>query len=121
MKRNNLYLLLVIAIVIAQCKSLELALPEMKSKTPMISYEGSIRPIMNNFCIGCHGGANPAAGFALESYAEVKKAAMERPLIDRINDGQKPMPMGGLMHKEYRSAIKLWKEGGYKKTGDNEN
>jgi predicted CxxxxCH...CXXCH cytochrome family protein len=36
-----------------------------------VSYRGAIAALLDERCVGCHGGADPAGGYALDSYAAV--------------------------------------------------
>lgn len=36
--------------------------------TTNVTYESSIKPIMQQYCTGCHGSSNPSAGIDLSTY-----------------------------------------------------
>lgn len=84
-------------------------------ETPIeeISYETHIKPITSNYCTTCHTSDDPAAGFRLETYEEVRLQAEKGKLLERINDPDNPMPMGGLMPEEERRLIMEWAKNGF--------
>ncbi|MEZ4981125.1 MAG: hypothetical protein R2769_05965 [Saprospiraceae bacterium] len=43
--------------------------------TTNVTFSGTIAPIMNIYCVGCHGGGNPQGNISLTNYAEVKTYA----------------------------------------------
>jgi hypothetical protein len=57
----------------------------------------SINPIIQAWCIGCHGGSKPASGLSLETYEEVVACASSNRLMGSIRQesGFAPMPNGG--------------------------
>ena len=46
------------------------ALPVASAATPPLDrqFEQTVRPFVAKYCVGCHGGANPAAQFDLTQY-----------------------------------------------------
>lgn len=82
-----------------------------------VTYNENIKTIINNNCIICHG-TIPANGapMSLTTYALVKDAILNRPLIDRISRPQGApgmMPNGGTRLPQ--SSIDLiiqWKDQG---------
>ena len=68
---------------------------------------------MGDYCVSCHSGDDPAAGFALTSFDEVRRQAESGHLLERINDASNPMPKSGLMPKSMRKAIEDWAQNGY--------
>lgn len=81
-----------------------------------ISYEGTVRPILENYCITCHSGNVPAAGLSLTTYEAVRYQTEKGSLLQRINNPQNPMPKGGLMPLKERMAIAKWAKNGFPKT-----
>lgn len=111
MKRNSIYFLSIILLLISACRSLK---ETQKSKTlSEISYETDVKPIIQNYCITCHAGEKPAGDFRLTTYQEVRLQAEKGNLLNRINDEQFPMPMGGLMPKNERKTLELWAKNGF--------
>lgn len=78
-----------------------------------ITYNGHIAEITNNYCITCHAGSTPSAGFALETYAQVKAATQNGNILSRINDSNSPMPPSGLISASNRALIQEWANDGY--------
>jgi hypothetical protein len=64
-----------------------------------VTYTSSIKPIVSSWCIGCHGGSNPANGLSLETYSEVVACANSNRLMGalRHETGYYAMPKGGEM------------------------
>lgn len=83
--------------------------------TTPVTYNQNIRPIVSITCAtsGCHTGANPAPGFALDTYAQVKEAAMNRPLYTRIQSSTNPMPPTGRMSTTNINLFLAWRDQGY--------
>jgi hypothetical protein len=67
--------------------------------TVNVTYTKGISPITQAWCVGCHGGSNPANNMRLETYDEVKACATGGRLMGalRHETGYKPMPNGGGM------------------------
>ncbi len=86
-----------------------------KPKEQSVTYENTIRSIMQENCISCHAGNTPAAGIDFSSYKTVKKYAQWGRITDRINNERRPMPPKGMMPSEKRIAIQKWIETGYLK------
>ena len=62
-----------------------------------VTYNTSISPIVANWCLGCHGGSNPAYGISLQTYSDVVACANSNRLMGALkhNSGYYPMPKGG--------------------------
>jgi hypothetical protein len=62
-----------------------------------VTYTSSINPIVQAWCIGCHGGSAPANGLSLETYGEVVACANSNRLMGalRHETGYFAMPKGG--------------------------
>ena len=46
------------------------------------AYEGSVRPLLEAHCTGCHSGAFPESGLDLTTYASARQATLEGSLLD---------------------------------------
>ena len=46
------------------------------------TYEGSIQPLLETHCTGCHNGAFPESGLDLTTYASARQATLEGSLLD---------------------------------------
>lgn len=62
-----------------------------------ITYNFSIKPIMDTYCVGCHYASSPGGGFALDTYNGVVNCANSGRLVGSIEwqSGFSPMPKGG--------------------------
>ncbi|MGB0580488.1 MAG: hypothetical protein ACPGVU_12355 [Limisphaerales bacterium] len=82
-----------------------------------VSYSNDIKPLVENFCTTCHAGDEPDGDMVLSSYAAVRKQVEKGELLQRINDGEDPMPEDGLLPKYMRRLFQLWKDGGFINVG----
>lgn len=65
--------------------------------TTDMSFNNDIRPILQNYCIGCHGSVNPGGGFILSNFSGVSVVVNNNKLLGSIRreSGFSPMPKGG--------------------------
>ena len=66
--------------------------------TATVTYSGTVAPILNSNCNGCHGGAAAAgAGIKLDTYASLSTWVTNGRLLNSmLHNGQaSPMPKGG--------------------------
>jgi hypothetical protein len=65
--------------------------------TVNVTFSGTIRPILQNNCVGCHSGANPPLGVALDSYGGVLSVVNDGRFRKAVNHlpGASAMPKGG--------------------------
>ena len=66
--------------------------------TATVTYSGTVAPILNSNCNGCHGGAAAAgAGIKLDTYASLSTWITNGRLLNSmLHNGQaSPMPKGG--------------------------
>ena len=65
--------------------------------TTNVTYTGSILPILQNSCIGCHSGSTPGGNISLNTYAGVSAQATNGKLFGSVNHstGYSAMPKGG--------------------------
>ena len=77
--------------------------------TSNVTYTGTIAPIIQTFCLGCHSGATPANGLTLEGYDAVKTATGNR-LMGAIQHqaGYFPMPPGGSLSSCKIHEFQIW-------------
>ncbi|WP_430412355.1 c-type cytochrome [Kordia sp.] len=78
-----------------------------------VTYDDDVLPIITNNCIFCHSGPNANAGLDLSTYANVRGAAEQGNLVNRINNGSNPMPPTGILPPETRQIIDQWIVDGY--------
>ncbi len=94
--------------------------PEPPCDTANISFSGTIFPIIQNYCYGCHSGGNPGGGISLTNYDQVKAAGAIPPgnpgsLLGAINhsNGNIPMPQNGNQLSDCKIAqIRKWIDNG---------
>ena len=89
--------------------------PDPLCDTTNVSYTTNIQPLLNTWCVGCHGGNSPEAGVLLETYDEV---------LTQVNNGQLygavtwapnlvPMPFESNQLSDCSIAmVRIWIEGG---------
>lgn len=65
--------------------------------TTNVTYSGSVKPILNAYCNGCHAGSVPQGDINLTTYNEVKAQVNSGALLGSIEHGSaySPMPKGG--------------------------
>ena len=79
--------------------------------TTNVGYALSIKPIMDNNCMGCHSGSSPAGGISITNYTEVKTLAANGKLLGTIEHkaGFSPMPKNMAKLSDCNIAkIKIW-------------
>ncbi|HAO14676.1 MAG TPA: hypothetical protein DDE71_03815 [Tenacibaculum sp.] len=78
------------------------------------TYEQNVKTLINNSCAtsACHDAVIPASGLPLTNYTQVKNAAENGNLINRINNSSDPMPPSG-QNSTIISIINQWKNDGY--------
>ena len=79
--------------------------------TTNVTYSGTVSPVINTSCVGCHSGTNPSGGISLGSYNDVHSR------IDliwtAINPGApKPMPPSGSLSACKIKQIRIWRNAG---------
>lgn len=78
----------------------------------IVTYQTHISTVISNSCISCHGGSNPQGNLLLENYTQVRNAAENGTLIQRINDAADPMPTSGLLPAQTRALFDEWVQNG---------
>lgn len=81
-----------------------------------ITYSGTIRPLIENRCEGCHSGDSPSGGISYENYSGVAEVAADGRLLGAISwePGFENMPQNGDQLSEcYIDQIRIWIENGY--------
>lgn len=65
--------------------------------TTVVSYATAVQPILNTYCVTCHGSSNPNGGVSLNNYSRVQQAATSGKLYGVISwaTGFVKMPLGG--------------------------
>jgi len=83
--------------------------------TVTVTFNGSILPITNTYCKGCHSGNNPSGGIALTDYATIKASIETSRFVGAIEQlqGFSAMPQGGGKLSEcYIYQINKWIKNG---------
>ncbi len=78
--------------------------------TTLVTYSGSVAPILNAYCTGCHSGANAANNMRLDSRTSVISVGSTR-LLGAIYHlpGYSPMPKNGIeLSVCSKAKIRLW-------------
>ncbi|MCB0707558.1 MAG: hypothetical protein KDC34_19720 [Saprospiraceae bacterium] len=89
--------------------------PDLNCDTTDVSYAAVIRPILDNTCVGCHGGSVPSGGISFMTYAGVKAMADSGQLLGAVNwdAGYSFMPQGGNKLPDCEIAqLKSWIDSG---------
>jgi hypothetical protein len=79
--------------------------------TTNVTYTAKIKPIITNYCLGCHNGSNPGGGIGLALYSDVKAIADNGKLIGTIDhlSGYSWMPKNGNKLTDCQvNMVKIW-------------
>jgi hypothetical protein len=77
-----------------------------------VTYSGTIKPIFDNYCIGCHGSGT--YNFNGHSPLSTYLATNSQRLLDDINyTGSKQMPPSAKLNDCYIRQIRIWIQAGY--------
>ncbi len=80
-----------------------------------VTYSGSVVPIMDANCTGCHSGSAPAGNISLANYNEIVASAQNGSLLGviRHDNGWSPMPKNGNKLDDCSiTKIEIWVESG---------
>jgi mono/diheme cytochrome c family protein len=83
--------------------------------TANVTYAAVIKPLLVNYCNGCHSGNAPSGNIDYTTYAGVKKTADNGTLLGSVQhaSGYRPMPDGGNQLSACNIArIKAWIDAG---------
>jgi hypothetical protein len=79
-----------------------------------VTFSGTIWPIMQTSCTGCHSGASPSGGVALANYNNVAAAASNGSLINALKgNGVTRMPPGGSFSACRIRQFEIWINNGH--------
>lgn len=84
--------------------------------TATVTFSGSVWPIIENNCFGCHSGASPDGGISLSNYDDVKSVGQSGSLIGTIShaSGYSAMPKNSTKLSDCEiNTIKIWIRDGY--------
>lgn len=83
--------------------------------TLSVTWVGTVKPILQANCLGCHFNDNLQTGIELQEYSDVKQRVDDGSLLGSITHapGFTPMPQNGEMLEECSiSQIRIWIEMG---------
>jgi hypothetical protein len=79
-----------------------------------VTFSGTIWPIMQTSCIGCHSGASPSGGVTLTNYASVASIASNGSLLNSLKgNGVTKMPVGGSFSVCRIRQFEIWINNGH--------
>jgi len=79
-----------------------------------ITFSGTIWPVVQTSCTGCHSGTTPSGGIALANYANVATSAANGSLMNSLNGtGVPKMPLGGSFTTCRIRQFEIWVNDGY--------
>lgn len=79
-----------------------------------ITFTGTIWPIMQTSCTGCHSGASPSGGITLANYSNVATSAANGSLMNSLKGaGVTKMPLGGSFSTCRIRQFEIWVKNGY--------
>jgi mono/diheme cytochrome c family protein len=79
--------------------------------TTAVSFSVAVKPILSNYCTGCHSGSAPSGGIDYSTYASTKTTALNGQMTGSIEhkSGFKAMPQGSNKLSDCQiSTIKKW-------------
>lgn len=78
--------------------------------TVNITYTISVKPIIDNKCVGCHSGTSPQGGINLAGFNAIKTQVDNGKLWGSVNhsSGFSPMPVGGTLSTCELTQIHKW-------------
>jgi len=79
-----------------------------------VTFSGTIWPVLQTSCTGCHSGATPSGGVALANYNNIAAAASSGSLINALKgNGVTRMPPGGSFSTCRIRQFEIWINNGY--------
>lgn len=83
--------------------------------TTSVTYAGTIKPIMEQYCVGCHSGASASGGVELATYDGAKVSGLNGSLYGSVvfDPNWSKMPKGGnQIDICSQTQIKIWVDAG---------
>jgi hypothetical protein len=74
----------------------------------VITYKDDVKNIMSNNCITCHAAGGSQEVYPLETYNQVKNAALSGKLYNRMTNASNPMPPSGILPGTVTKIIEDW-------------
>lgn len=78
----------------------------------LVTYENTVKGILDTACIECHGGTMPTAGIRLDTYEGARDVADSGRMIFRMTSSNAPMPPSGNLPDPIIASIMEWIEDG---------
>jgi mono/diheme cytochrome c family protein len=79
-----------------------------------VTFSGTIWPVMQTSCMGCHSGNSPAGSIPLTNYTQVAVIAGNGSLINSLKgNGVPKMPSGGSFSTCRIRQFEIWVNNGY--------
>ena len=108
---RRLLLVLLVAVLAACRYDLEETLYGSNCPDVIESYEGSVRPLLEAHCTGCHSGTYPESGLDLTTYASARQATLEGSLLDVLvlpESNSLSMPPNGALDSCQIALLQNW-------------
>jgi hypothetical protein len=87
---------------------------EVCDTTNPVTFTGTIFPIIQTNCVGCHSRTAPSGNVLLESYNNVATVAANGTLINALHgNGVTRMPFGGSLSECRVKQFEIWVNNGY--------
>lgn len=83
--------------------------------TTNVTFSGTILPLIQNNCLGCHSGGTPGGQIDLSNHLNISVVALNGRLFGAVNHdpGFQPMPRGGSKLQQCRiDQIRIWIQDG---------
>lgn len=82
--------------------------------TSNVTYSQTIRPLINQWCVGCHGGSFPSDGIDLTTYTALYNVAVSGQLIGTTHSqpGYPTMPQGSQLSDCEKEQLLIWVQDG---------
>ena len=78
-----------------------------------VTFSGTIWPIIQTSCTGCHAGASAGGGIVLATYANVQTIAASGSLVNSLTGtGVPKMPLGGALSTCQIREFEIWVNSG---------
>ncbi len=78
--------------------------------TAIVTYSGSVKPVLTAYCLGCHSGPNAPLRVRLDNYTDVRSQVLNGKLLGSIthSPGFIPMPPGNKLSDCNIAKIRKW-------------
>lgn len=93
------------------CRYDKLEMMPLSCDTTIVTFSGSVKPIINAHCINCHSGPSAPLNIRLDSYLGVKAVANNGKLVGTISHspGFSPMPQNDAKLNDCKiGTIRKW-------------